>query len=32
VALGVDCIPGTNGDPAFDRYRVGYDIAVPFAA
>jgi len=30
VLLGVDCIPGQPGDPAFDRDRVGYSIAVPF--
>ncbi|HXT15589.1 MAG TPA: hypothetical protein VN706_08165 [Gemmatimonadaceae bacterium] len=30
VKLGIDCIPGTNGDPAFDRNHVGYNIAVPF--
>jgi hypothetical protein len=30
VLLGVDCIPGTNGDPAFDTRKVGYAVQVPF--
>ncbi len=30
VTLGVECIPGTNGDPNLDLNRVGYNVTVPF--